>query len=132
MAYTPTTWECGDVVTAEALNKIENGIANAGGSDSVIFQMKITEHVHEGSCDRYYYDKTADEFNDAWGNDKLVFMQLPSQLGNNFSWFFVGYAESSEEPSIIDVKSSESDAGEPISLYTDELTGMLYIQSCIS
>ena len=29
MAYEPTVWECGDVVTAEALSKIENGIANA-------------------------------------------------------------------------------------------------------
>ena len=31
MAYTPTTWNTGDDVTATKLNKIENGIANAGG-----------------------------------------------------------------------------------------------------
>ena len=30
MSYTPTTWTTGDTVTASALNKIENGIANAG------------------------------------------------------------------------------------------------------
>lgn len=29
MAYTPTTWECGDIITADALNKIENAIAEA-------------------------------------------------------------------------------------------------------
>ena len=31
MAYTPTTWNTGDTITASALNKMENGIANAGG-----------------------------------------------------------------------------------------------------
>lgn len=31
MAYTPTTWTTGDTITASAMNKIENGIAGAGG-----------------------------------------------------------------------------------------------------
>lgn len=30
MAYTPTTWATGDTITASAMNKIENGIAEAG------------------------------------------------------------------------------------------------------
>lgn len=30
MSYTPTTWSTGDTITASAMNKIENGIANAG------------------------------------------------------------------------------------------------------
>ena len=38
MSYTPTTWNTGDTITAAAMNKIENGIANAGGTtwDAVI------------------------------------------------------------------------------------------------
>ena len=32
MAYTPTTWVTGDTVTATKMNKIENGIANAGSA----------------------------------------------------------------------------------------------------
>lgn len=32
MSYTPTTWATGDTITASAMNKIENGIANAGGA----------------------------------------------------------------------------------------------------
>lgn len=32
MSYTPTTWTTGDTITATALNKIENGIANAGSA----------------------------------------------------------------------------------------------------
>ena len=30
MSYTPTTWTTGDTITASSLNKIEQGIANAG------------------------------------------------------------------------------------------------------
>ena len=32
MSYTPTSWNTGDTITAAAMNKIENGIANAGGA----------------------------------------------------------------------------------------------------
>ena len=32
MSYTPTTWQTGDTITATAMNKIENGIANAGSA----------------------------------------------------------------------------------------------------
>ena len=32
MSYTPTNWTTGDTITASAMNKIENGIANAGSA----------------------------------------------------------------------------------------------------
>ena len=32
MAYTPTQWGTGDTITASALNKIEQGVADAGGA----------------------------------------------------------------------------------------------------
>lgn len=31
MSYTKTTWETGDVITAEKLNKMEDGIESAAG-----------------------------------------------------------------------------------------------------
>ena len=31
MAYTPKEWECGEVITADALNHLEQGVAEAGG-----------------------------------------------------------------------------------------------------
>ena len=32
MSYTPKEWQCGDTITAEAMNHIEQGIAqNSGG-----------------------------------------------------------------------------------------------------
>lgn len=42
MSYTPTTWTTGDTITASALNKIENGIANAGGGG--LFHVTCTQN----------------------------------------------------------------------------------------
>ena len=39
MSYTPTSWSTGDTITAAAMNKIENGIANAGGASPVVVTM---------------------------------------------------------------------------------------------
>lgn len=36
MAYNPTTWTTGDTITATAMNKIENGIANVGGKTAIV------------------------------------------------------------------------------------------------
>ena len=39
MSYTPTTWTTGDTITATAMNKIENGIADAGSGGGVDVQV---------------------------------------------------------------------------------------------
>ena len=36
MAYEPTNWKSGDVVTSAKLNKMEQGIANAGGGGVLV------------------------------------------------------------------------------------------------
>ena len=36
MSYEPTTWKSGDVVTSTKLNKMEQGIANAGGGGGML------------------------------------------------------------------------------------------------
>ena len=45
--YTPTTWTTGDTITASAMNKIENGIANASPWDAVI---RLT-HANNSNAD---------------------------------------------------------------------------------
>ena len=35
MAYTPKTWACGDTITADELNRMEQGIAEASQSGGV-------------------------------------------------------------------------------------------------
>lgn len=36
MSYTPTEWETGQTITAEKLNKLEQGVANAGGGSFAV------------------------------------------------------------------------------------------------
>ena len=45
MAYTKQTWECGDVITAEKLNHMEDGIANSGGGTALIIEFDRAEEV---------------------------------------------------------------------------------------
>lgn len=43
MSYTPTNWNTGDTITAAAMNKIENGIANAGGGKYDAYNYIISQ-----------------------------------------------------------------------------------------
>lgn len=56
MSYTPTTWTTGDTITATAMNKIEQGIANAGGV--LICNSSVVNSV-------YTLDKTVQEIYNA-------------------------------------------------------------------
>ncbi len=47
MAYTPTTWTTGDTITATKLNKLENGVANAGSALIVYTNSSTTATVGE-------------------------------------------------------------------------------------
>ena len=57
MAYTPTEWQSGDIVTSAKLNKIENGIAGAGGGNPVV-EMS-TEDGQTYTCDTTCEELTA-------------------------------------------------------------------------
>ena len=65
MAYTPTNWATGDTVTATKLNKIEQGIANAG---SVLVCTTIN------TAQGYALDKTVQEIYDALESGIPVFI----------------------------------------------------------
>lgn len=58
MAYTPTNWSTGDTITASALNKLENGVANAGSA-------LIVNYSWNSSISNYVLDKTVQEIYDA-------------------------------------------------------------------
>ena len=45
MAYTPTTWETGDTITAAGLNKMEQGIANAGSSYDLVLSVPYNDLI---------------------------------------------------------------------------------------
>ena len=63
MSYTPTTWTTGDTITASAMNKIENGIANAGSA-------LIVDWV-DGAL-----DKTVAELYEAYNSGTPIFVRL--------------------------------------------------------
>ena len=55
MAYTPTNWQNGDVITADKLNKLENGVASAGGGSE---ELLVTFTIVNGDED---YELSADK-----------------------------------------------------------------------
>ena len=54
MSYTPTTWTTGDTITATAMNKIENGIASAGGGGSVFYEVTTTNFPNSNNQIGYF------------------------------------------------------------------------------
>ena len=62
MSYEPTNWKSGDTVTSAKLNKMEQGIANAGGGGVLV----VT--VTDGTL-----DKTWQEIHDAAPNVLLTY-----------------------------------------------------------
>lgn len=67
MAYTPKEWECGEVVTAEALNHIEQGILGASSSGASSLVIKAAS-IEKGDTAYVYTDKTFNEVADAMRN----------------------------------------------------------------
>lgn len=65
MSYTPTTWATGDTITATAMNKIENGIANAGSA--LVVQASTVN-------DTLVCDHTVQEIYDAMTSGTPVYM----------------------------------------------------------
>lgn len=88
MSYTPTTWQTGDIVTSEKLNKLENGVANAGGGGALIVYVDNTGTL----------DKTWQEIYDAFVSGAVVLI-LAGQEENAMANVVIsaGYNEFSQE-----------------------------------
>lgn len=67
MAYTPTNWQTGDIITAEKLNKAERGIADA-------FPLVVGVRMAEGSQSAMVMDKTYADIEEAIDKDLPVIM----------------------------------------------------------
>ena len=50
MGYTPHTWDTGDVITAERLNKMENGIAAGGGGGGYDAEVFVADDGSVVTC----------------------------------------------------------------------------------
>lgn len=69
MSYVPREWKCGDVVTAEALNHIEQGIASGDGGGLIV----SFDHFDDATS-KEYYDRTWQEVYDAILAGKAVYI----------------------------------------------------------
>lgn len=64
MAYEKQTWTTGEVITAEKLNHMEDGIAGAGGGSS-IEPLEITI-THDDDAGTFTANKTYEELYNEW------------------------------------------------------------------
>ena len=60
MAYNPTNWKSGDVVTSAKLNKLEQGVADAGGGGVLVVNVVLNSPTSTPTL-----DKTWQEIHDA-------------------------------------------------------------------
>ena len=75
MSYTKTTWSDGDVITAEKLNKLENGVANAGSV--------LIVHFDDNTLS---LDKTWQEICDSFINMIPVYLYKSYEDGSDFGY----------------------------------------------
>ena len=62
MAYERQTWECGETITAEKLNHMEEGISSASGGGTPLIVNDVNETL----------DKTWQEIHDAFVGGQIV------------------------------------------------------------
>ena len=120
MSYTPTNWETGDTITAEKLNKLEQGVANAGGSAG---GGVLVVHDVDGTL-----DKTWQEILDAplaivkdVGEDYAFLMYLLSAealTGDKYLVTFIDFA--SALGSVKHHYQATSQSGYPVEVDIDE------------
>ena len=79
------TWECGETITADALNHIEQGIADSGGGGAEPLIVHV--EYHEDDPGVKFLDKTFGEIRQAFESGKCVLIQSSStnEYGTLFS-----------------------------------------------
>jgi len=80
MAYTPTTWQVGDVITAELLNKMEQAIATASASTGSVFD---TEDAVDFLCDEIRASLMTNGDNESEYGDSDLFSTVFDQNFDN-------------------------------------------------
>ena len=68
MAYTPTNWSCGDTITADKMNKLEQGLAECCSGGGILAVRVVEELCPDGVNTRSRLTSTWQEMKDAWDN----------------------------------------------------------------
>ena len=111
MAYTPTVWATGDVITAEKLNKMEQGIV-AADNVVVISGLEWDVDGNEHSLD---FGITLDELLEYFSEGKEVLIEIPQ--------------DSTYVPEMTGRIIYANDAGalDPLGLFTPESLGVAQV-----
>lgn len=106
MAYTKKTWECGETITADALNHIEDGIeeASQGGAEPLVLHV-ISDDLNEME----YLDKTFGEIRRAFESGKPIYLMKNDESLNAV---IINYYVPSGE--VIEMYMSFDDSSVPI------------------
>lgn len=81
MNYEPKTWACGDTITADDLNHIEQGVAEADGGAPFVVTVRTDENNNATA------DKTFEEIEQAWKSGSAITLKIVysyTQHGVNF------------------------------------------------
>ena len=113
MSYDKQNWVTGEVITADKLNHIEEGIENAGGGAGALF-VTLTE----GENNSYTADKTIAEIAEALNNGTMCYAKVPVSGTQRFiiapivttpdtaGVLFASLTGSSEDSSLFTVEST--------------------------
>lgn len=114
MAYTPTEWVTGDVITAVKLNKLENGVAAIDG-------VMVVEAEAEG--DTLTLDATYAEIAAAMTANIPVFVKL--ETSENENMYFMAYNNGivSGDTDTYTINVYDMSSGQTVSFTTDSADG---------
>lgn len=91
MSYEPTNWATGDIVTADKLNKLENGVVGSSSSGNLIATATKNDNNY------YVLDKTWKDIEDAINAGGTVMVKESNGLQTNF-WYLACTLSNPEVP----------------------------------
>jgi len=140
MSYTPTTWTTGDTITASAMNKIEQGIANAGKDICGLFVLpegfnSFSHILGSVGCFKQINNKWKSiSWEDIYwvGNAPASYTLITPPESSGIKVFWAVYAPDLDD---VDVYFSGNINSTPITVYDDndstyngyEITGIGYV-----
>lgn len=86
MAYEKQNWVCGDTLTAEKLNHMEDGIEDASQSGGDKLIIRVSNVTTEGEDVKTTFDKTWQEVHDALanGNTAIIINEEDINVAQSF------------------------------------------------
>ena len=135
MAYTPKTWQCDDTITADELNRMEQGIAEAsqGGGDTLVVRV---DHTDDSSFPNvnFIYDKTWREVYNAITNGDVVVFPTNNPKARQRQHIAVGVSGDEEQGlyTVICLGVDSQGSVSTMTVYACSADGYLQSQECES